>query len=113
MVDWSDATASRFHEWFPNSAETFANTSAQICNATLQAFETAYDNHADKAWIKLGLYVKRPIYNLCKDHMSCILQHTSESEKVMMSTLGVILGLLPSLLAVLLPSISGLSMLSA
>ena len=113
LVSTAEAASTRFTQWFPYSAEEFADTSAVTCNKTLQLFENAYDSQSNKAWIDLGLYTGRPIYQLCKNHMSCILNHTSEANKASLSTAGVVLGLLPTLLAVLSPSISELALLSA
>ena len=113
ITSLSDATSSRFHKWFSSSADIFANVSSQTCNATLRAFDTAYDRHSDHAWIDLGIKVNRPIFQLCKDQMNCILGNVSEAEKASLATSGVVLGLLPTLLAVLSPSIAELALLSS
>lgn len=102
----------RFHNWFPNS-EHLEATSVGECNATLTAFEDAYDNIANPWWVDLGIWPKRPIFQLCRDHASCILTNTSEADKASLATSGVVLGLLPTLLAVLSPSIAELALLSA
>lgn len=114
LVEWSKASSfTRFHAWFPNSAQEFAHISEKTCNATLSAWETAYEKQNNTDWIDIGIHVERPIFQLCRDHMSCILENTSEATKATLSTSGVVLGLLPTLLAVLSPSLSELALLSA
>jgi hypothetical protein len=108
----SNAELKRFVNWFPESATIFADVSAQTCNHTLKAFERAYNAEPSTAWIDLGIWPNRPIYQLCRDQMSCILTNVSEADKASMATTGVILGILPTLLAVLSPSISELALLS-
>ena len=112
MLGSTDAS-SRFHQYFQHSKSLFADVSRHACNATLQAYEAEYNRSSNHAWIDLGVQVDRPIYNLCRDQSSCILEHTSEANKASLSTAGVVLGLLPTLLAVLSPSISELALLSA
>ena len=41
-----EATWTRFHQWFPDSAEWFADVSSETCNATLRAFESAYESQS-------------------------------------------------------------------
>lgn len=103
----------RFHKWFPHSEESFANASANACNATLRAFEDNYNSYGSKAWIDLGIKLDRPIYQLCKDHETCILENVSEAVKASMSTSGVVMGVLPTLLAVLSPSLTEVALLAA
>ena len=109
----SNADAVRhFHEWFPHGVESFANVSLQTCNATLRAFEDAYYSYCSKAWIDLGIHENRAIFDLCRAHENCILEHVSEVIKASMATSGVVLGVLPTLLAVLSPSITEIALIA-
>ena len=53
-----------------------------------------------------------PIYGLCKAQMSCIINALDEATKASLASGAVVLGLLPTLLAVISPSIAELALLS-
>lgn len=103
----------RFHDFFPNSKEEYADVSLNVCNATLRAYEDKYNSYSSKAWIDLGIKPHREVFQLCKAHESCILENVSEAIKATMATSGVVLGLLPTLLAVLSPSLTEVALLAA
>ena len=107
----SDASSTRFHQWFPSSAELFADVSRDCCNATLRALEDAYDSHVNQAWIDMGS-VQEPT-NLSDAQESYFLHPREDfrSEKAGLSTAGVVLGLLLTLLTVLSPSTTELALL--
>ena len=114
MIQAGEAHAPRFTEFFDNSATLFLEVSEKTCNATRIAFENAYNSHAGHtAWIDLGISTDKPIFDLCRAQVSCILNHVSEATKASLGTANIVLGLLPTLLAVLAPSISELALLSA
>ena len=104
----------RFSEWYPNSAHDFANVSAITCARTLHAFQSAYASSPSVPLVNLGVQdAAWPVFARCQAHASCILAHVSEMQKASLATAGVVLGLLPTLLAVLSPSLSELVLLSA
>jgi hypothetical protein len=107
------ANRHRFHDFFPNSAHPFRDISMGVCNASLKAYEDLYDSYTDTAWIELGMHSGREIYHLCKVHENCILENSTEVDKNAMSTAEVILGLLPTLLAVLSPSLAEIALLAS
>ena len=51
VITTGDAMMPRFKQWFENSGPVFADISAHTCNATLTAFEDAYNKYDDKIWI--------------------------------------------------------------
>lgn len=108
--------SSRFQSFFSNSQKDFGAISSQTCRASLLAFENAYANSSSKLAIDVGLDgTPNEIYveGLCRDHASCILNNISQYKTLALATSGIVLGLLPTLLAVLSPSIAELALLSA
>lgn len=103
----------RFSEWYPSSATDFADISTGVCNASLRAFQDAYLSSPSIPLINLGIDTDWPVFDLCQKHASCILENVPEMRKASLATAGVVLGLLPTLLAVLSPSISELVLLSS
>lgn len=101
----------RFQHWFPESTVEFAGISTGVCNATLAAYQTAWSGEKSH-WLSNLETDSSPTLQLCRDHASCILNNTSEYLKAGLSTAGVVLGLLPTILAVIAPSMSELALLS-
>ena len=110
---WYNGGSIRFSDWFPKSTDYFADVSTGVCNASLRAFENAYYDSPSIPLVNLGVKKEWPVHDLCDAHASCILEHTSEMRKASLATAGVLLGLMPTLLAVLSPSISELVLLSS
>lgn len=102
----------RFQSWFPSSGDEFAPISTGTCNASLAAYEAAWKSSPDHWQTNLGAGKDTLLYQTCKQHASCILENTSEYLKSGLGTASVVLGLLPTILAVIAPSMSELALLS-
>ncbi|KAF1817997.1 uncharacterized protein K489DRAFT_414060 [Dissoconium aciculare CBS 342.82] len=102
-------TQERFQHWFSNARKIFEPTSNNECNATLAEYRKAYastSNHVDN---NLGLY-SSPTYATCREHVSCILDNTSEYSKATLSTGTALLGLMPLVLVALAPTTTELAL---
>ncbi|OQN99560.1 hypothetical protein B0A48_14702 [Cryoendolithus antarcticus] len=97
----------RFSHFFELSERDFGSISITTCNASLSAFRDAYAASTSKAAISLGISgSKDPIYGLCQQHASCILENSTEWAKANLGASNLILGLLPTILAVIAPSMT-------
>lgn len=103
--------ARKFTSWFSSSDEDFQTISQNTCNATLKIYNDEYTRLGGATWIELGVR-SSPIYQECRNHMSCILANIDQARQASLTASGVVLGLLPTLLAVLSPSIAELALLS-
>lgn len=103
-------SANKFQKWFHRSYGIFDPISRENCSDTLKAWENAYHRHHGATWIDLGLS-NDPIFDLCYDHERCIIQNTPDDINAILQSSAVILGLTPTLLAVLSPSIAEMALL--
>ena len=83
----------KFEAWFGTYAESFQESSINACNSTLQQYK---DRSADSPLPKLSIAY----------HADCILANTTETIKANMGSAGVVLGLMPSLLSSLGPTLA-------
>lgn len=105
--------SARFQHWFPLSAIEFDSLSTTTCNTTLSAFTTAYNTAPSSLQAALNLGIgQSPIYQLCKDHASCLLGNSTEWSKANLATTNLVLGLLPTILAVIAPSMTEMAVLA-
>ncbi|KAI2627642.1 hypothetical protein GGR54DRAFT_425042 [Hypoxylon sp. NC1633] len=88
----------RFQEWLPEYATTFRNISENVCSETLRAYQYLPPGN-DKL-------------NTCYHHIDCIVANLTETRKANMASASVLLGLMPSLVASLAPSIAEITLLS-
>ncbi|RYP68874.1 hypothetical protein DL771_006413 [Monosporascus sp. 5C6A] len=85
-----------FQDWYSNYGADFMKLSTGTCNTTL------------------ANYVGSPFDPLlCNDHVNCILEATNEARKAHMSAAAIFLGMVPTLLSLIAPSLSQLALLSA
>ncbi|KAK6430974.1 hypothetical protein LTR95_012869 [Oleoguttula sp. CCFEE 5521] len=111
-TDPRDKMCSRFSHFFEISKRDFGNISVTTCNASLSAFRDAYAASTSKAAISLGIAgSKDPVYALCQQHASCILENSTEWAKANLGASNLILGLLPTILAVIAPSMTEMAVL--
>lgn len=103
--------ARKYRHWFARSDEDFDHISRSTCNATFNRYEETYDSLGGALWIEIGAR-ESVIYEYCRDHMSCVLDNIVPAKQASLNAAGVVLGLLPTLLAVLSPSIAELALLS-
>jgi hypothetical protein len=101
----------KYTSWFHVSVEDFQDVSANICNASLKLYNDEYTALGGASWIELAVRPS-PIYAYCREHMSCIVQNIDPAMAASLTASGVVLGLLPTLLAVISPSIAELALLS-
>ncbi|RYP22156.1 hypothetical protein DL765_001804 [Monosporascus sp. GIB2] len=86
----------RFQDWYNNYGADFVKVSAGTCNRTL------------------ANYVASPLDPLlCDAHVNCILEATYESRKAHMASAAIFLGMVPTLLSLVAPSLPQLALLSA
>ncbi|KAI9729621.1 MAG: hypothetical protein M1818_008468 [Claussenomyces sp. TS43310] len=88
----------RFQRWFPYFQHVFSNTSETVCNASLQAYLADHLHYETRT---------------CYLQLDCMLANTRESTKAHLSAAAVILGLTPTLLSAMGPSITELALLSS
>ncbi|KAI0430146.1 hypothetical protein F5Y09DRAFT_238197 [Xylaria sp. FL1042] len=88
----------RFHHWLPEYAATFQNISENVCSTTLHDYFNPPPG-LDKL-------------NACYFHTDCIIQNLTETRKANIASASVLLGLMPTLLASLAPSIAEITLLS-
>lgn len=95
----SFASRQKFQTWYSTYAQHFEQSSTSAtCNATLQQY--------------LNPSTDSPSPNLrIAWHVDCILQNTTETIKANMASAGVVLGLMPSLLSSLGPTLAESSLL--
>ena len=101
----------KFARWFRVSSEDFEHISNDVCNVTLKLYQDEYTKLGGASWIEMA-FRPSPIYGYCRDQMSCIITNTEAGMQASLTASGVVLGLLPTLLAVISPSIAELALLS-
>ncbi|KAF9877514.1 hypothetical protein CkaCkLH20_05214 [Colletotrichum karsti] len=87
----------RFKEWYSSFGPVFQNISTGVCNETLAAYLADYKSLTTKT---------------CDFHVDCVLGEVSESIKAKNASAAIFLGILPSMLAMLGPSMTQLALLS-
>jgi hypothetical protein len=92
------ASSVRFSDWYSDYGAVFHNTSTQTCNETLTEYMADYRNSPSPT---------------CDLHLDCVLGASSESLKAKMASAAIFLGILPSMLSMLGPSMTQLAILSA
>lgn len=88
----------KFDAWFGTYAHHFEKSSTVVCSSTLRRYRNSGPD-ASVANFKVA------------HHADCILANTTETIKANMGSAGVILGLMPSLLSAMGPSLTESSML--
>ena len=94
----------QYHDYYPQWRPWQLNISTQACNSTLAQYNADYRSEGT-----LGHFTVDSCYN----HLTCILNNTPEAWKASMAAASVALGLLPTLLATIGPTISETSLLSS
>ena len=87
----------KFDTWFGTYAHHFKKSSTTVCNDTLQRYKNP---GPDSPPSRLSI----------AHHVDCILANTTETIKANMASAGVVLGLMPSLLSSLGPTLAESSM---
>ena len=98
------STAPQFKKFYPQWRPWQLQISLGTCNTTLASYDAFYARSGPLGHLAV---------DACYDHMSCIIENTAESWKASMAAASVALGLLPTLLAAIGPSISETSLLSS
>jgi hypothetical protein len=89
----------KFETWFGTYAQHFEESSSITCNSTLQRYKNPYPGSP-------------PARLTIAYHADCILSNTTETIKANMASAGVVLGLMPSLLSFLGPTLAESSTLA-
>jgi hypothetical protein len=92
----------KYQRWYPRNEFYLSLISTQTCNLTLRAYEGLLDARKELP----------PVTNYCGAHLSCLLSTVSESAKGDMASASVLLGLTPSILSSLGPTLAEVSLLS-
>ncbi|KAF7541045.1 hypothetical protein G7054_g944 [Neopestalotiopsis clavispora] len=101
-MTWVAPRPLKFQQWYPNLEVVCQYASAITCNATLQAYLGSEEERR-----QLG-----PVESYCNTHINCMLSNMPEKVKSNMAASAVVLGLIPSILASLGPSVAEISLLS-
>ncbi|KAL0931202.1 uncharacterized protein CTRU02_213937 [Colletotrichum truncatum] len=96
LVDVGSAV--RFRDWYSYYGHIFQNISTGTCSESLAAYIADHQQFVTPT---------------CDLHVDCILEATSESLKAKMASAAIFLGILPSVLSMLGPSMTQLALLSA
>ena len=98
-------TVPQFQYWFPKYSELLSNSSNGACNATYSDYQTAYNAPDDS-------YDSSLLLSTCYRHEDCILQNVSLDIMANFQSATVILGLMPTVLSTIGPSVAEISLVS-
>ena len=101
-LSWKAPRPLKFQHWYPAFGYYLATISNETCSLTLRAYEGSLS-----ARVELP-----PVTTYCGAHLSCILSIAQEAAKANIAATTVLLGLTPSILAFLGPTIAEVSLLS-
>jgi hypothetical protein len=101
-------TAPKFKHWFPTYGFIFENFLQNNCSAEYHVYLRGERNNSNIDWNAGAGYKNQ----LVQPVVECILQSCSELMKADMGSCSVLLGLAPSILAILGPSVEEISLLS-
>lgn len=96
----------QFESWYPHNAEFLIEASTGICNQTLRDYRNAYSAPRDSANTSHLLAI-------CYRHEACIVDQLGTNHLLNYQSALVMLGLLPTLMASIGPSIAEISLLYA
>ncbi len=96
----------QFQSWYPAFGESFSAVSTGQCNASLRDYQSSFisPSHSAEA---------RYLLSICYVHEACILSHVPSDQQANLNSAAVILGIMPTLLSSIGPSIAETSLLSA
>lgn len=92
----------KYRDWYPYYSPQLRYFSEKVCNLSLRSYE---GDAASR--IELGL-----VGSYCYEHNDCILANLVESIKANMAGAAVVLGLIPTILATLGPTLGEISLIS-
>ena len=92
----------KFQQWYPELEAVYQYTSEITCNVTRQGYLGS-----EEARSQLG-----PVGSYCDTHMACMLGSMPENIKSNQAASTIVLGLTPSILASLGPTVAEISLLS-
>lgn len=101
-IDWKAPHPFKYQQWYRTHGFYLSIISTQTCNLSLRAYEGSLPARKELP----------PVTNYCGVHLSCLLGTTDEAAKGDMASASVLLGLTPSILAGLGPSLAEVSLLS-
>jgi hypothetical protein len=96
----------QFQSWYPAFATGFSDISMGQCNASLRDYQGSFISPSYSA-------EARYLTSICYVHEACILNHITSDWQANLNSAGVILGIMPTLLSGIGPSIAETSLLSA
>jgi hypothetical protein len=96
----------QFQSWYPAFGVGISDISTGQCNASLRDYQNSFmaPRHSAEAYYLLSI---------CYIHEACILNHITSDWQANLNSAGVILGIMPTLLSTIGPSIAETSLLSA
>ena len=97
---------SQFESWYPHNAEKLVAISTGICNQTLRDYRTAYAAPRDSL-------MATKLLSICYRHEACIVDQIETNHLLNYQSAIVMLGLIPTLMAYIGPSIAEISLLYA
>ncbi|EEU40074.1 uncharacterized protein NECHADRAFT_25871, partial [Fusarium vanettenii 77-13-4] len=98
----------QFKHWYPQYGGIFENIMKMNCTAEYDKYITGYKNHSEIDWrAGGGIYTA-----LTQPVIDCLLENTSEFLKGSMTGAQILLGVMPTIIALLGPSHDEIAMLS-
>lgn len=97
--------ALQYSSWYPKYAGTFRNMTQTSCNEPFQEYEAAYNAPADS-------YDNYLLTMTCYRTEACVYEHLSPDQQLNFQSALVMLGLLPTLLSTIGPSLPEIALLS-
>lgn len=96
----------QFQSWLPKYKNVLHGISTGVCNETLRDYRNAYQAPPQ-------ITEASQLLSICYQHEACILDTLEADQIANFQSAGVILGLLPTLLASVGPSVAKIALLSA
>jgi hypothetical protein len=96
----------QFRNWYPKYSEMLSDYSTGACNVTYNDYQTSYNAPA-------GSYDSSLLLIICYQHEDCLLENIAPNIMVNFQSATVILGLMPTLLSTIGPSVAEISLVSA
>ncbi len=103
-LTWGAPRPLKFQHWYPQFRDYFQYIAQEHCNLTFLAYEGSLSARERVPRVGRGGY--------CGLHLNCMLYATNEPVKANMAATSVLLGLTPSILAGLGPTIGEVALLS-
>jgi hypothetical protein len=96
----------QYAKWYSEKSPELLNISNGVCHESLRCYQAAFDAPPSST-------LSHQLLHVCYHHQSCILSHLSADHLANYQSTNVILGLMPTLLATIGPSLAEISLVSS